>query len=155
MRAFVIRQFGKKAGIDFDRVHGELIAPALQQAGVDGGVTGGMLEAGNVRDDMFRELVLADIVVADVSLHNANVFYELGIRHAVRNRSTVLIRARIDEVPFDLRTDRYVSYDPNFPAASLPQLVQVLRETLASERVDSPVFQLLPEFAPGPRCDPA
>ena len=154
MRAFVIRQFGKKAGIDFDRVHGELIAPALQQAGVDGGVTGGMLEAGNVRDDMFRELVLADIVVADVSLHNANVFYELGIRHAVRNRSTVLIRARIDEVPFDLRTDRYVSYDPNFPAASLPQLVQVLRETLASERVDSPVFQLLPEFAPGPHATP-
>ena len=153
MRAFVIRGFGPKAGVDFERVHTELIAPALQQVGVEGGgTTGDILEAGNVREDIFRELVLADVVVADVSLANANVFYELGIRHAVRNRSTVLIRARIDEVPFDLRTDRYLSYDPVSAAASVPQLVQVLRETLASERTDSPVFQLLPGFAAGPRA---
>ena len=101
---------------------------------------------------MFRELVLANVVVADVSVHNANVFYELGIRHAVRNRSTVLIRARIDEVPFDLRTDRYLSYDPVSAAASVPQLVHALRETLASERIDSPVFQLLPGFASDPHA---
>ena len=152
MRAFVIRGFGQKAGVDFERVHAELIAPALQEVGIDGGTTGDILQAGNVREDMFRELVLADVVVADVSVHNANVFYELGIRHAVRNRSTVLIRARIDEVPFDLRTDRYLSYDPLSAAASVPQLVQALRETLASERIDSPVFQLLPGFAAGPHA---
>ncbi len=153
MRAFVIRGFGQKAGVDFERVHTELIAPALQEVGIDGGgTTGDILQAGNVREDMFGELVLADVVVADVSVHNANVFYELGIRHAVRNRSTVLIRARIDEVPFDLRTDRYLSYDPVSAAASVPQLVQALRETLASERTDSPVFQLLPGFASGPHA---
>ena len=153
MRAFVIRGFGHKAGVDFERVHAELIAPALQQVGIEGGgTTGDILEAGNVREDIFRELVLADVVVADVSLANANVFYELGIRHAVRNRSTVLIRARIDEVPFDLRTDRYLSYEPVSAAASVPELVRVLRETLASERTDSPVFQLLPGFAAGPRA---
>ena len=152
MRAFVIRGFGQKAGVDFERVHAELIAPALQEVGIDGGTTGDILQAGNVREDMFRELVLANVVVADVSVHNANVFYELGIRHAVRNRSTVLIRARINEVPFDLRTDRYLSYDPLSAAASVPQLVQALRETLASERIDSPVFQLLPGFAAGPHA---
>jgi hypothetical protein len=79
MRAFVIRSFGAKAGVDFDRVHTELIEPALRQVGIDGGTTGAIMEAGNVREDMFRELVLADVVVADVSVHNANVFYELGI----------------------------------------------------------------------------
>jgi cytochrome c551/c552 len=152
MRAFVIRGFGQKAGVDFDQVHAELIAPALQQVGIDGGTTGDIVEAGNVREDMFRELVLADIVVADVSVHNANVFYELGVRHAVKNRATVLIRARIDDVPFDLRTDRYLSYDPASAAASVPQLVRVLRETLATERADSPVFQLLPGFAPSPHA---
>src|SRR5260370_10490214 len=152
MRAFVIRGFGQKACVDFDRVDAELTAPALQQVGIDGGTTGDIVEAGNVREDMFRELVLADIVVADVSVHNANVFYELGVRHAVRNRATVLIRARIDDVPFDLRTDRYMSYDPARAAASVPQLVQILRETLATERADSPVFQLLPGFAPSPHA---
>src|SRR6266852_1027130 len=112
MRAFVIRGFGQKAGVDFDRVHQELIKPALEEVGAGGGTTGEIVEAGNIREDMFRELVLADVVVADISVHNANVFYELGVRHAMRNRSTVLIRARIDDVPFDLSTDRYLSYDP-------------------------------------------
>jgi len=152
MRAFVIRGFGVKGDVDFDRVHEELIAPALRQLGIDGGTTGEIVQAGNVREDMFRELVLADVVVADVSVHNANVFYELGIRHAVKNRSTVLIRARIDDVPFDLRTDRYLTYDPGSADASVPRLVQMLRETLAGERTDSPVFQLLPGFAAGPHA---
>src|SRR5688572_3593975 len=144
MRAFVIRGFGQKAGVDFDRVHADLIGPALEAVGAGGGTTGEIVEAGNVREDMFRELVLADLVVADVSVHNANVFYELGIRHAVRNRATVLIRARIDAVPFDLRADRYLSYDPASAAGSLPELVRVLRDTLASERIDRPVYRLLP-----------
>src|SRR5262249_12336595 len=126
MRAFVIRAFGQQAGVDFERVHTELIEPALHQAGVDGGgTTGEIVEAGNIREDMFLELYRADIVVADVSVHNANVFYELGIRHAARPRSTVLINARIDQVPFDLRTDRYLRYDPKSPGAALDELVQV------------------------------
>jgi hypothetical protein len=148
MRAFVIRGFGQKAGVDFDRVHEELIGPALREVGADGDTTGEIVEAGNIREDMFREIVLADIVVADISVHNANVFYELGVRHALRNRSTVLIRARIDSVPFDLSTDRYLSYDPAAAAASVPLLVDALRSTLASERTDSPVYGLLPGLTP-------
>ena len=152
MRAFVIRGFGQKAGVDFERVHQELIAPALAEAGIDGGDTAKVIvQDGSIHKDMFRELVMADIVVADVSVHDANVFYELGIRHTVRPRSTVLIYARIDEVPFDLMTYRYMPYDAASPAAAKDQLVQVLRDTLAFEDADSPIFELLPEFVPGVR----
>lgn len=146
----MIRGFDQKAGIDFERVHQELIAPALTEAGIDGGgTTKVIVQAGNIHKDMFRELVMADIVVADVSLHNANVFYELGIRHAVRPRSTVLIYTNIDAIPFDLMTYRYMRYDAASPAAARPRLVQVLLETLASEEVDSPIFEMLPELVPG------
>jgi hypothetical protein len=149
VRAFVIRGFGQQAGVDFERVHQELIRPALTDAGVDGGdTTQVIVQAGNIRKDMFRELVRADIVVADVSVHNANVFYELGIRHAVQPRSTVLIYAKIDETPFDIKTDRYLRYDAGSPGASRAALAQVLRETLASEDVDSPIYGLLPELVP-------
>jgi len=126
VRAFVIRGFGEQAGIDFERVHEELIGPALADVGIDDGGTAEIVEAGSVREDIFRELYLADIVVADVSVPNANVFYELGIRHAVRPRTTVLISARIDEIPFDLRADRYLRYDPDSPGGSVSQLAQVL-----------------------------
>ena len=60
---------------------------------------------------MFRELVTADLVIADLSIHNANVFYELGIRHGVRRNATFLLRAKSDrKYPFDLQTDRYLTY---------------------------------------------
>lgn len=148
MRAFVARSFGTKRGIDFERVHRELIGPALARVGAGGGTTGEIIEAGNIREDMFEQLVSADLVVADVSIHNANVFYELGIRHAARSRATVLIRASVDEVPFDLRTDRYLAYDPAAPGETTEQLVRVLNATLAGEQSDSPVFKLLDRFVP-------
>ena len=131
MRAFVIRGSGQQAGIDFERVHAELIGSAFANVGIDDGGTGAIAEDGSVREDMFRELYEADIVVADVSAPNAKIFYVLGIRHVVRPRSTVLISSRINEPPLDLGPDRYLRYDPDFPGESVPQLAQVLRETLS------------------------
>jgi hypothetical protein len=154
MQAFIVRPFGTKGGIDFEAVDEKLIQPALKEAEITGGTTGSILEAGNIREDMFQLLLVADLVIADISIHNANVFYELGIRHAVRARQTFMIRAKgqkprvqrgpEDEVPFDLKTDRYLEYDAANPGASLAVLVRALKETKASSRVDSPVFRSLP-----------
>lgn len=146
MRAFIVRPFGTKGGIDFDRVERELIDPALTRLGVTGRTTGEIAEQGNIRTDMFQRLATADLVVADISIHNANVFYELGLRHALRDRMTFLLRSRADEIPFDLKTDRYLSYDSGDPAASLEALIRGLRATVETGKSDSPVYQLLPEL---------
>ncbi len=159
MHAFIIGPFGVKNGIDFDRVEAELIAPALKEIGFSGGTTGELVHQGNIRTDMFEQLLIADLVIADISIHNANAFYELGIRHAFRDKRTFLIKSEGDEVPFDLKTDRYMPYDAGEPAASLPALIAALKATWASEDQDSPVFQLLPgldatdpaKFMPVPR----
>src|SRR5580765_3647634 len=124
-RAFIVRPFGRKDvvlgggqdSIDFDQVEEALIAPALKAADIEGGTTSEIVEQGNIREDMFRLLVTSDIVIADVSIHNANVFYELGIRHGLRQNTTFLLRANVDKYPFDLSTDRYLVYDPKDPAA--------------------------------------
>lgn len=154
MQAFIVRPFGIKGGVDFEAVDEKLIQPALKEAEIMGGTTGSILDAGNIREDMFQLLLVADLVIADISIHNANVFYELGIRHAVRARQTYMIRAKgvkpreqrgpEDEVPFDLKTDRYLEYDAANPGASLGALVRGLKETKASNRIDSPVFRSLP-----------
>src|SRR5579864_8578498 len=111
MRAFIIRPFGTKQGIDFDQVARTLIGPALTALGLSGRDTIEILEQGNIRVDMFRRLLTADLVVADLSIHNANVFYELGIRHALRDHGTFVLRCDVDKFPFDLQTDRYFTYD--------------------------------------------
>ena len=150
-RAFIIRPFGAKSGVNFDTVDEKLIQPALAQIGVSGNTTTEIVEQGNIREDMFRLLVCADLVIADISIHNANVFYELGIRHGMRPNATFLLRANVDEYPFDLRTDRYLAYDQNDPASSVTALARALKATLDSSRVDSPVYQVLPNLkAPDP-----
>ena len=155
-RAFIIRPFGTKDGINFDDVQKNLIAPALAACDIQGGTTEPFLQAGNIRADMFQQLLVADIVIADVSIHNANVFYELGIRHALQPNRTFMLRAKSkkapsqrtpqDEVPFDLRTDRYLEYNSDSPAQKLELMIEALRQTLASEKPDSPVFQMLPDL---------
>ncbi len=158
-RAFIIRPFGTKKDIDFDRVERELLAPALERVGVDGRTTLDILGPGNIRVDMFQRLLTADLVVADLSIHNANVFYELGIRHALRDKQTLLVRCQADDFPFDLQTDRYFVYEKENPAQRLDLLVQALHQTLSSDKLDSPVFHLLPglraqdpgRFLPVPR----
>jgi len=153
--AFVIRPFDKKKDssgkeLDFERVHHELIEPALAAAGLEGATTGQIVEAGNIREDMFAQILEADLVVCDVTIHNANVFYELGIRHALRKNRTVMIcgKPTADRTPFDLLTDRYQAYDVAHPAAARDALAAAIRATLDADRADSPVFQMLPALPP-------
>jgi len=150
-RAFIVRPFGRKKDgqgneIDFDRVERELIAPALERLGIEGRTTIDIIEAGNIRVDMFRRLLLADLVVADLSIHNANVFYELGIRHALRNCHTFMLRCKADQPPFDLQTDRYFVYEREAPASGLDALTEALSRTIDSRTKDSPVFMSLPNL---------
>ena len=67
------------------------------------------MRAGNIRTDMFQELMLADLVVADLSIDNPNVWYELGVRHALRKRGVIQLTCRRDHAPFDVLTERSVS----------------------------------------------
>lgn len=151
-RAFIVRPFGEKkfgkdqVAVNFDNVERALIDPALKDLNIEGRTTAEILESGNIRTDMFQRLLVSDLVIADLTVHNANVFYELGIRHALREKRTFLIYSRIgdENVPFDLQTDRYLAYDHKAPEKSLPALIAGLRRTLASDDMDSPLFLLLP-----------
>jgi len=156
MNVFIVRPCGTKSGIDFDRIETDLIRPAIEQAGLTGGTTGQFIQQGNIRTDMFEQLLTADLVIADISIHNANVFYELGIRHALRDKRTFLIKSKDDkttqatdtEVPFDLKTDRYLSYDPKDPSGAVEIFAAALKLTLDLQNEDSPVYQLLPALKP-------
>ncbi len=151
-RAFVIRGFDKKKDkdgqvIDFEHVHAALIAPALVRCGLAGSTTVEVVDPGNIRADMFALILQADIVICDITVHNANVFYELGVRHALRKKHTVLIKGdpSADTTPFDLSTDRYLKYSIADPASALDALLATLQAALRSTReTDSPIFLMMP-----------
>jgi tetratricopeptide (TPR) repeat protein len=148
--------FGRKpdatgALIDFDAVYGQLIAPAIEDAGLEPIRADEEMTGGIVHKPMFERLILCEYAVADLTLANANVFYELGVRHAVRPYSTVLLFAASTRLLFDVQLDRGLPYvlSPAGVPADVEATRHQLAERLAQAReasTDSPVFQLIEGF---------
>lgn len=158
--AFIAMPFGSKPGhdgrpIDFNRVYAEYIRPALEAAGLEVFRADEDIRAGDIRTDMFQELLVADLVVADLTLDNANVWYELGVRHALRARGVVLVQGPRPNQPFDIYTDRKLSYslvdgapDPAKLPAERDALTAMVRASMATSTrwKVSPVFRLIPNL---------
>ncbi len=154
---FVLMPFGRKpagAGltVDFDAVYADLIAPAIAAAGLEPLRADQELTGGIIHKPMFERLILSDFAVADLTAANANVFYELGLRHAVRPASTLLLFAEgTGQLPFDVALLRALPYrlgadgKPADSAAGREAIVARLREA-RDQPTDSPVFQLVEGF---------
>lgn len=158
--AFIAMPFGTKLGadgkdIDFNRVFSELLKPALEAAGCSVFRADEEQRAGDIRTDMFQELLVADLMLADLTLDNPNVWYELGVRHALRARGVLLVHGPRPTSPFDICTDRKLRYrlkdgapDPEFIEADKAALTAMALATLAADplRKLSPVYNLLPHL---------
>lgn len=168
-RAFVVMPFGTKTvardgaqdrRVDFDQVYERLLAPALTAAGCEPFRAGDEEGAAGA----FFELVTADVVLADVSVPEADVFYALGVRHGVAPRGVVMVHGGWGGRPFDVAPDRTLSYDGELFAAGgnrgedweralareVERLARPLERSLAADRetVASPVYAALPGLVP-------
>jgi hypothetical protein len=80
--------------------------------------------AGSISTDIFRRLMLSEYVVVDLTYPNPNVFYELGLRHAVRNKTILIKEKGSENNPFDVSGLRYIEYENT--ASGLKQLKESL-----------------------------
>jgi hypothetical protein len=160
---FVLMPFGKKPDamgntVDFDRIYHEIIEPAIMQSGLDSVRADEEMAGGIIHKPMFERLILCEYAVADLSTANANVFYELGLRHAVRPWSTVLIFAEGGRLPFDVALLRALPYkltSDGVPADATGDS-KALMERLTSAQAaatedakpatDSPLYQLVEDY---------
>jgi hypothetical protein len=157
---FVAMPFGSKLdpsgrfSIDFDHVYEHAIRPAATEAGVEVIRADEERGGGIIHKPMYERLLLAEIVIADLTFANANVFYELGVRHAARPASTILIHAAVASLPFDVAPIRSLHYKLTDDGKLTDEAADALRTALAerlalakdSNEQDSPLFQLLPGF---------
>jgi hypothetical protein len=149
--------FGKKPGaggavIDFDAVYGELIKPAIESAGLVPIRADEEQAGGIIHKPMFERLILCEYAVTDLTTANANVFYELGVRHAVKPATTMLLFAADGtRLPFDVAPLRTLPYQlgpdgrPSAAEADRAKLTQMLNAAQAGA-VDSPIYQLVDGF---------
>jgi MAP3K TRAFs-binding domain len=158
---FVLMPFGRKLDsggrlTDFDAMYRDVIAPAVAQAGLDPIRADEEKIGGTIHKPMFERLMLCHYAVADVTGANPNVFYELGIRHALRPRSTAIIFREGTVIPFDIAMVRGISYStdgsgiPVNGETTIAAIAKQLEEARANPHDDSPIFQLIDKL---PRWD--
>jgi len=140
--------------IDFDQIYNDAIKPAIEECGLEALRGDEERTGGIIHGAMFARLLLAEFVVADLTLANPNVFYELGIRHAAKPFTTVPIYANVSALPFDVALVRAVGYQlkkGKLTKAAAQKLKSQLSKRLCdaisgTATHDSPLFQLIPKF---------
>ena len=152
---FVLMPFGRKTDAagrttDFDAVYREIIAPAVNEAELDPIRADEEKIGGAIHKPMFERLMLCNYAVADITGANPNVYYELGIRHAMRPRATVILFAAGTTLPFDIALLRGIPYQTNEQGVPSSPAGCVVGDREAASRSrrriphdDSPLFQLL------------
>jgi len=151
---FVLMPFGIKTDslgrqVDFNHIYEVLIKKAIEKCDLEPIRADEELLGGTIHKPMYERLVLCDYAIADLTSLNANVFYELGLRHAIKAHTTIPIFAFDADLPFDLKMHRTLPYKLDKQGkledieATMEMLVSHLNATKGQGNVDSPVFQLI------------
>ena len=154
-KCFVIMPFGKKKDIDghevdFDFVYHELIYKAIRELGVDCERCDEIISTGSIHKKMFRGIFDADVSVVDITSLNPNVFYELGVRHALHKHVTLVIRNNSYlPIPFNIQGLTILSYDIDSEAqleSSRKKIRDFIRNGLDAPGIDSIVHDALEDL---------
>lgn len=154
---FVIMGFGKKADpfsgrvLDLDKTYENIISPAVKMSGLECVRADEIADSGLIDKSMYALLIHADLVIADVSTFNFNAVYELGIRHAVRPYSTIILKEEnAGSIPFDISHNRIFSYSHEGTDISATEanrcqqeLSSLISNVLSSPNVDSPMYSYI------------
>src|SRR5260370_24036074 len=157
---FVVMGFGKKTDhsdstdkartLDLDAAYAAIIKPAVLAAGLECIRADEISHSGSIDKKMYEMLLRADLVVADISTANPNALYELGVRHALRPRRTIVIKEADGRFIFDLNHLATLQYkhlgeDIGVKEAQVkvPALRALIDSVMTKSKTDSPVYTYL------------
>jgi hypothetical protein len=114
---FVAMPFGRRLDpqrrieIDCDLYYRRVLVPALEHAQLRYRRADEQIDSGIVLQPLIHELADADLVIADLATGSFNVGWELGLRHLLRERQTVLVLPAGTIAPFDVSAVRHIAYE--------------------------------------------
>src|SRR5262249_17904602 len=132
----------------------EGIRPALELAGLNAMRADALITRGSIHKATFEAILHSEFMVADITGTNPNVFYELGIRHAVARRATAIVKSTNTSVPFDLTQLQAVQSETSDAklrntSAFIERLRRVIEQRIQEQFVDSPLYEFFPELTIG------
>ena len=129
-KCFVMMPFEKP----FDGYYESIYKPAIRAAGLEPVRADDLFRPSVIVSDLWEMIQDADVLIAELTTKNANVFYELGLAHAI-GKAVVLVSETMDDVPFDLRPLRVIPYnkeDPVWGDKLCKNITASVKETLES-----------------------
>ena len=119
----------------FKSQYENVIKPAIESTGLESIRGDEVFSKPHVMDDIWISMRQCRVVVAELTNKNPNVFYELGLAHAI-GKPTVIITRNETDVPFDLKAHRYIFYDTNDPfwGLNLQNAISNLLKKILSEK---------------------
>lgn len=154
-KCFVIMPFGKKKDVDgtevdFDYVYHNLIEKAVEDLGVECERCDEIVGSEMIHKKMFRGIFDADVAVVDITSLNPNVFYELGVRHALHKHVTVVIRKNSTlPIPFNISVQSILGYSMDSDEAlrtSRRRIRGLIQNGLDNQITDSIVHDVLTDL---------
>lgn len=153
--AFVAMPFGKRSSglekhgipsmVDFDAIWDKAVAPALEELGY-AAIRADEQSGSVIVKDMLEQLVYADLVIADISVSNANVYYEAGVRHVAKEQGCVLIGTEWAKPVFDLGQVRLIKYpysSDDLNKINFQRIKEIIRQGIeSSSGSKSPIYEL-------------
>ena len=104
---FVVMQFGEP----YDSLYREVIKPVCSKKGFKAFRADDVFKPGVILQDIRRGIVDSDVIIAEITPVNANVFYELGYAHALEKPTILLANRNTEKLPFDVSGYRVIFYD--------------------------------------------
>jgi hypothetical protein len=104
---FIVMQFGEP----YDTLYREVIKPVSEKLGFKAFRGDDVFKPGVILQDIRRGIVDSDVIIAEITPVNANVFYELGYAHALEKPTILLANRNTDKLPFDISGYRVIFYD--------------------------------------------
>jgi len=141
----------------FDSYYVDVFCPAIEAAGLKACRADDLYRPSAIVNDIWSYTKNARIILADLTGKNPNVFYELGLAHALA-KPAILVTESLEDIPFDLRGLRIIQYDKNDPAWG--SLLKDKIKASIKEILQSPESAVLPTFldvnttAPKPSLTP-
>lgn len=140
--------------LDFDFIYAEVLRPAVEAAGMQCHRLDDFSPNVVWHKTLFAALVSSDLVIADISTNSPNVFYEIGVRHALKRGRTIFMSSKGGRPPADISYMQVLSYEPDASGRLTGQPAERFRAALhfairQSERslvTDSPIFELFPDL---------
>jgi hypothetical protein len=126
-----------------DQTFKHLIEPVVEECGFSPTRADKEARAGIITTHIIQRLVTSDLVIADLTTRNPNVFYELAVRHVTRKPLVQIIRED-EDIPFDvqgMRTVKFQLADPDILEAARGELKRHVDAVKDEEELDTPISQ--------------